>query len=43
MIVLSFRMPGERGRRTLVVDVQLKRIAKRHLKRLGAKKIRVSE
>lgn len=40
MVILSFRMPGEK-RATLVVDAVLVKVAKRHLKRLGARKVRV--
>ena len=41
MVLLSFRMPGEDARLTLLVDALLLKVAKRHLKRLGARKVRV--
>ena len=41
MLMLTFKMKGERGRKTLMVAALLVDIAKRHLRKLGAKKIRV--
>lgn len=41
MLMLTFKMKGERGRMSLMVASVLIEIAKRHLKKLGARKIRV--
>lgn len=41
MLMMTFKMKGERKRSSLMVAKALAEIARRHLKKLGARKIRI--